>query len=89
MATTKQDIKGWFDRGVKEKQAYLIVVCDDFDHSDYPVYIGPDDDFYESYDGHNGKNMQRIMEVYDLKLDCESQLNEHRAFHMPKRKEKL
>lgn len=29
--------------------------------------------------------MQRVMEVYDLRLSIEDQLNEHRAMHLPKR----
>ena len=39
MATTQMDIKNWFDQGVKDGATYLIVVCDTFDHSDYPAYV--------------------------------------------------
>lgn len=86
MAASRADIENWFDRGVKAKNTYLIVVCDTFDHDDYPVYVGKGEDFYEVYDRYSGgQNMQRVMEVYDLSCDKTSQMNEHRAFHMPPR----
>lgn len=83
MATTKQDIRLWFDRGKSEAFEFMIVVCDTFDHDDYPVYCHSNN-FDEKYTQHNGKNMQEIMEVYDLSMEREGQLNEHRAFHYPK-----
>jgi hypothetical protein len=44
----------------------MIVVCDTFDHDDYPVYTNAGDEFWKKHDAVNGQNMQRIMEVYDL-----------------------
>jgi hypothetical protein len=82
MPTTKEDIKVWFERGLAQKQEFLIVVCDSFDWEDYPVFATKDN-FSEKYKSHDGVNMQRIMEVYDLSLDMHTQLNERRAFHFP------
>ncbi len=59
----------------------MIVVCDTFDHEDYPVYVKPGEDVRKKYAEYDGPNMQRVMEVYALHLDLESQLNEHRAKH--------
>lgn len=81
MAATRTNISGWFNRGVKEGATHMIVVCDTYDHEDYPVYVKPGQDPREVAKGYDGTNMQRIMEVYNLKMDKESQLNEHRAFH--------
>lgn len=81
MAATKQDISRWFDRGVVEGKSHLIVVCDTYDHDDYPVYVNPDQDAKEVAAMYNGKNMQRIMEVYSLSMDKEVQLNQFRAFN--------
>ena len=83
--TTQQDIERWFDQGVSNGATHLIVVCDTFDHDDYPAYVARGTDFYTVYDNYNGKNMQRIMEVYDLAADKAAQLGEHRAFRMPPR----
>ena len=83
MATTREEIANWFDRGKAEGQTHMIVVCDTFDHEDYPVYAGSDKEALQQYAEHNGKNMQRVMEVYDLRLDKAMQLAEFRAMHLP------
>jgi hypothetical protein len=82
MSTTKYDIRTWLNRAKEKDAEFLIVVCDTYDWSDYPVYVTAEQ-FAERYNELNGKNMQEIMEVYDLSLDWEMQLNERRAFHYP------
>jgi hypothetical protein len=84
--TTRADISGWFDRGLAEGADFLIVVCDTFDWGDYPVYASADD-VHSRYDGLNGPNMQKVMEVYDLRKDKARQLAEYRAHHLPPRKD--
>lgn len=81
VAATKQDIAGWFDDGVRGGATHLIVVCDDFDHEDYPVYVKPGEDARQQADAQGQKSMQRVMEVYALHLDKWTQLSEPRAFH--------
>jgi hypothetical protein len=76
----------WFDRGIEEGARYLIVACDTFSYDDYPVFVKENENFYKKYDELDGKNMQKIMEVYDLKMDKETQLNEQRAHHQPLRR---
>lgn len=84
MVTTKELLRSWFDKGIADKKKFMIVVCDTFDNEDYPIYVEDDKYFPESYERYNGKNMQRVMEVYDLSMDKELQINEHRAKHFPK-----
>lgn len=58
----------------------MLVVCDSFDHEDYPVYVkgtGAD----AKHKGKNLGGMQRLMEVYHLGSDMETQLAEYRAFN--------
>lgn len=82
MATTKADIRQWFERGVEEGHDYMIVVCDTFDHEDYPAYAMKNT-FPAQERHYRTASMQRIMEVYDLHQDMEEQLNEHRCFRGP------
>ena len=82
-AATKTEISEWFDRGIETGMAYMLVVCDRFDHEDYPVYAENDEQAFKANREHNGPNMQKVMEVYDLRLDKQTQLNEFRAFHLP------
>lgn len=85
MAASKDDINGWFQNGVDMHATHMIVVCDTFDHEDYPVFAHTPEECLIEYDKHDDKNMQRIMEVYDLQMDKAEQMAEHRAFHLPSR----
>jgi hypothetical protein len=79
--TTRAEISKWFDRGVDEGATHMIVVCDTYDWEDYPVYVkhGSDPKFMLNH--YNGKNMQKVMEVYNLSMDKTDQLNEIRAMN--------
>lgn len=81
MATTREDIKTWFLKGKEQKATHMIVVCDTYDLEDYPVYVMPGENVHEKHAEYRGKNMQKVMEVYSLRKNIESQLNERRAFH--------
>lgn len=82
MGTTQQDIRGWIERGKQQNATHLIVVCDTFDHEDYPVFVSPEENIHDRISHYDGKNMQSIMEVYNLNQDIEKQLNEHRAYNI-------
>lgn len=78
--TTKAEISGWFDQGAMQGKQYMLVICDTFDHDDYPVYA----DAAECLARYkNPGEMQRVMEVYSLTSDKAAQLNETRAMHLP------
>lgn len=81
MSTTKDDIRSWLERAKKNSASHVIIVCDTFDHEDYPVEVKQGEDVRAKYAEYNGRDMQRVMECYDLSLDIEKQLLEHRAFH--------
>jgi hypothetical protein len=81
MAASRDDIRGWWAQGKREGATHLIIVCDTYDHDDYPVFVKPGQDVRKVADEYNGKNMQRVMEVYSYNHDRDAQLAEHRAFH--------
>lgn len=81
--TTRQQISEWFDIGKDSNNEYMIIVCDTFDYEDYPVFANQPH-FDRIYSNHNNVNLQRIMEVYNLKMDKETQLNETLTFNIPK-----
>jgi hypothetical protein len=84
MAASLKDIAGWFERGKKASSLYMIVVCDTFDHEDYPVYVDPGEDFWSVHAEYDGTNMQRIMEVYDLNKPW-TQQTEGRVWNVPEK----
>jgi hypothetical protein len=83
MAASREDISGWFDSGVADGATHMIVVCDTFDHDDYPIFCKGAAACLDQYKGHHNVNMQRVMEVYDLHADKTEQLNEPRAMRLP------
>jgi len=82
MGTTKANIRGWIEDAQGERDiSHVIIVCDTFDWEDYPVRVKIGQDVREKMKEYNHTNMQKIMEVYNLGMDIEKQLNEHRAYH--------
>jgi len=80
--TMKKQIENWFDRGVKDGATHMIVMCDTFDYEDYPVYLKEENsDSAQAKVNEHVKNMQTVMEVYNLKMDKLSQLNQPRVFN--------
>lgn len=79
--TTKEEIDDWFEHGRKRRATHMLVVCDTFDHEDYPVFAMTPADCLAKYKSPGV--MQRVMEVYDLDADKASQLRETRAMHLP------
>lgn len=79
--TTQEDVKRWLNEAKERKAKFMIVVVDTFDYEDYPVFCLTAEECLEK--SRNPGQMQRIMEVYDLSLDLDTQVNERRAYHLP------
>ena len=82
MAATRNDLRQWLLKGGDQQATHVIIACDTFDWSDYPVYVQPDQKVVDEIAKYDGKNMQRVMEVYNLNLDIDAQLEEYRAWHL-------
>jgi hypothetical protein len=68
MATTKDDLRQWFNEGLRLGATHMIVVCDTFDYDDYPVYVMPGEDAAEKAVEYAQRSMQKVMEVYKIAL---------------------
>ncbi len=84
MGTSKDDIRRWFQKGVEDNQDQMVVVCDTYDWSEFPVYTKGLKGFTRRYSEIVDNDMNEVMEVYDLKMSLNFQMSEHRAFHYPK-----
>jgi len=82
MTTTRKNIENWIEEAQQYKATYLIVACDTFDHGDYPVYAKDKEECLKKVSDRHGKNMQKVMEVYNLNMDIEKQLNERRSWNV-------
>ena len=77
MAATLEDVTGWFDYGVRTHARYLIVLCDTYDWTDYPVYCADQKEAVNRIKSPG--SMQKVMECYDLQADKVSQLRATRT----------
>jgi len=75
LATRKEIREDWFERGVEEKQDYLLVICDTSNYEDYPVFCKEEDldDMTKYYEN---ASMQEKLAVYNLKLNREKQFKD-------------
>jgi len=81
MTASLAQLAGRFDEGICDDATHMVVVCDQFNHDDYPVYVRSHQNVCEVVAAYDGINLQKVMEVYDLRLDKAMQLAEPRAFH--------
>jgi hypothetical protein len=81
MATTREDIIDWLHQGREKKATHVLVVCDTFDWTDYPVFVMSGEDARKRAEENNGPNMTKLMEVYKLSDDWQTQLDQRRCFN--------
>ena len=81
MAATQIDIRRWFETAKKQNATHLIVACDTWDWDDYPVYVDKSQDVRKEERRIQSSEMQKVMEVYNISMDMESQLREYRSFN--------
>jgi hypothetical protein len=79
---TMQEISAWYSEGIDQRASHMIVVCDTYDHSDYPRYVHGPEELRDALDSYTSAPMTRVMEVYDLGGDKVAQLVEFRAWHV-------
>ncbi len=82
MAVTKEDIRLWLERGIKDKATHVIVVVDTFSYDDYPVFVLESENIRDAIKRYDNVNMQRIIEIYNLHKNIEKQLNERRSYNL-------
>lgn len=82
MAATKDEIREWVERGVKIGATHVIILCDTWDWEDFPSYVKQGESVRDEVMRCQAANDLRVMEVYNLSMDIEYQMNEHRAWHL-------
>lgn len=80
MTATRNNIESWLKKPSVENATHMLVVCDTFDNSDYPVYVQANQDVKQVMAEYNARNMQRVEEVYSFAHDLEEQLNTQTAW---------
>jgi hypothetical protein len=84
VAADVNDISSWFNHGIAQQAVFMLVVCDTYDHEDYPVFASDDAEAMELINEYRADTWSQLMEVYDLRLDKAEQMSKTRAWNMPK-----
>lgn len=74
-------VQRWLGNVDLETQSHMLVVCDTFDYETYPKYVKKEEAVLDVISNYS-KNMQRVMEVYDLSKDFDEQINSNRAWNI-------
>jgi len=79
MSAAPREVLGrWYDQGVEQGFAYMVVWCDTYDYEDYPKYHRTRDQAQRDID--NPESMQKVVEVYDLHKSRAAQLASPRVW---------
>lgn len=81
MKTSTDLIRTWLEEGKEDGATHVAVFSDDFSHEYYPVSYTSKAAAQEGVASKDGKNMQRVIEVYNLSQDWDKQLRQHRCFN--------
>jgi hypothetical protein len=79
MATTVIEISRWLERGVSKGATHVVVGCDMFDWTDYPIYVMPGEDVQKPVQDLRDGSLSKLMEVYWLGGDIPEQLSRDRC----------
>ena len=82
MTATKQDIERWLESAKEKNASHLIVAVDTYDHDNYPVYVGYDEDVMKEITRVESSDMQGIDEIYNMSMDINKQLSQFRAYNV-------
>ena len=80
--TTTGDIRLWLEEGIRLGATHVLIVCDTFTYEDDPVYVMPDEIPKRVHEEISSMAMTKVMEIYDLSKDLETQLAQKRAWSL-------
>jgi hypothetical protein len=80
--TSNNELRDWFERGVRRKAAYMVV-CDTFNVGHFPIYVDHSSAIRSIVSRYNDTPMTKVLEVYDLQAPMEDQIQEPVTWRMP------
>ena len=81
-SVTTEDIRNWIERADEEAHTHVMIVSDGFSYEYYPVYVMQSEVALDKVKAYQLKPMQTVKEVYDLSMDIDNQLDEHRSWNL-------
>jgi hypothetical protein len=71
---TQKNIRRWLEKADQENATHVVVMSDDFSSDYYPINCFSESEARKTVSMKDGHNMQRLIEVYNLRASWEAQL---------------
>ena len=83
MEDLKFDIQRWLNRlDGDDSYSHMLVICDTYNYDHYPKFVKKDEDVLNVIEDYQNKEMQRVMEVYNLSMDIPTQIYADRTWNV-------
>lgn len=70
----------WIKHGQMLHATHCIIVCDTISLQEYPDYVIPPNNIYDSFNKLNNSHTLKVMEIYNLSNNISAQLNKNCVF---------
>lgn len=77
------EVRAWFNDGKQAEASFMIVVYDTLNGIDYPIFVDDPDKVKNAISDVSRAPMQRLLEIYNLNEDRNTQLAENRTWRLP------
>lgn len=77
------EIRAWFNDGKLMRASFMVIVHDGLNIVDYPIFVDEPNEVKDTLKDVSKAPMQRLLEVYNLNEDRDTQLAEVRAWRLP------
>jgi hypothetical protein len=78
----KEKVTTWLRDAKRRGSTHLIIAFDTVKRNPFPVYVGPDISVQTKIKSFNDNNFVRAIEVYNMKMNIETQVLQGRAWNV-------
>jgi len=78
----KEKVTMWLRDAKRRQSTHLIIAFDTVKHNPFPVYVNADTSVQQKIKSFNDNNFVRAIEVYNMKMDTDTQILQGRAWNV-------
>ena len=78
----KEKVTSWLRTARQRSATHMIIAFDTTKQNPFPVYIGRDTSVQQKIKSFNDNDFVRAVEVYNMKMDIDTQVQQGRAWNV-------
>ncbi len=78
----KEKVTAWLRDAIRRGSTHLIIAFDTVKRNPFPVYVNNDTSVQQKIKSFNDNNFVRAIEVYNMKMDIDTQVLQGRAWNV-------